>query len=100
MVTTGRLESLLSKNLDLPDVVWHCLRTEADHELRVALICLLTAALAEKGSAALRRGHIIIDIQPRPDGTAKPYQVRQVLSTVSGVFQNVSAAVLGGLGKE
>jgi hypothetical protein len=39
MVTTGRLESLLSKNLDLPDVVWHRLRAEIDHELRAALIC-------------------------------------------------------------
>ena len=26
---------------------------EADHELRAALICLLTAALAEKGTAAI-----------------------------------------------
>jgi hypothetical protein len=51
MVTSGRLESLLSKNLDLPDVVWHQMRTEADHELRAALICLLTAALADKGTA-------------------------------------------------
>jgi hypothetical protein len=53
MVTTGRLESLLSRNLDLPDVVWHRLRTETDHELRAALICLLTAALADKGAAAV-----------------------------------------------
>jgi hypothetical protein len=53
MVTTGRLEWLLSKNLDLPDVVWHRLRTEADHELRAALICLLTAALAHDGTAAI-----------------------------------------------
>jgi hypothetical protein len=53
MVTTGRLESLLSKNFDLPDVVWQRLRIEADHELRAALICLLTAALAEKGTAAI-----------------------------------------------
>ena len=53
MVTTGRLESLLSENLDLPDVVWHRLRSETDHELRAALICLLTAALADKGTAAI-----------------------------------------------
>ncbi len=53
MVTTGRLESLLSRNLDLPDVVWHRLRSETDHELRAALICLLTAALAAKGTAAI-----------------------------------------------
>jgi hypothetical protein len=51
MVTTGRLESLLSRNLDLPDVVWQSLRPETDHELRAALICLLTAALAAKGTA-------------------------------------------------
>jgi hypothetical protein len=52
MVTTGRLESL-SRNLDLPDVVWNRLRSETNHELRAALICLLTAALAEKGTAAI-----------------------------------------------
>ena len=46
MVTTGMLESLLSESLDLPDVVSHRLRYETDHELRAALICLLTAALA------------------------------------------------------
>jgi len=53
MVTTGSLESLLSRNLDLPDVVWNRLRSETNHELRAALICLLTAALAEKGTAAI-----------------------------------------------
>ena len=53
MVTTGRLESLLSKTLDLPDVVWQRLRSESDHELRAALICLLTAALAARGTAAI-----------------------------------------------
>jgi hypothetical protein len=42
MVTSGRLESLLSRNLDLPDVVWNRLRSETNHELRAALICLLT----------------------------------------------------------
>jgi hypothetical protein len=42
-----------SKTLDLPDVVWHRLRSETDHELRAALICLLTAALAAKGTAAI-----------------------------------------------
>ena len=52
-VTTGSLESLLSRNLDLPDVVWNRLRSETNHELRAALICLLTAALAEKGTAAI-----------------------------------------------
>jgi hypothetical protein len=39
--------------LDLPDEVWQRLRYEADHELRAALICLLTAALADKGTAAI-----------------------------------------------
>jgi hypothetical protein len=53
MVTTGRLESLLSENLDLPEIVWQSLRSETDHELRAALICLLTAALASNGSAAI-----------------------------------------------
>ena len=53
MVATGRLESLLSKGLDLPDEVWQRLRSETDHELRAALICLLTAALAEKGTATI-----------------------------------------------
>jgi hypothetical protein len=53
MVTTGRLKLLLSESLDLPDVVWHRLRTETDHELRAALICLLTAALADKGTVAI-----------------------------------------------
>jgi hypothetical protein len=53
MVTTGRLKSLLSRNLDLPDLVWNRLRSETNHELRAALICLLTAALASKGTAAI-----------------------------------------------
>ena len=53
MVTSGRLVSLLSKNLDLPDVVWQNLRSETNHELRAALICLLTTALADKGTAAI-----------------------------------------------
>jgi hypothetical protein len=43
----------MSKSLDLPDAIWHRLRYETDHELRAALICLLTAALAEKGTAAI-----------------------------------------------
>jgi hypothetical protein len=53
MVTTGRLESLLARNLDLPDVVWNRFRSETNHELRAPLICLLTAALAEDGTAAI-----------------------------------------------
>lgn len=39
VVATGRLEKLLSRNLDLPDVVWKSLRSETYHELRAALIC-------------------------------------------------------------
>jgi hypothetical protein len=39
--------------LELPDVVWQRLRSEANHEKRAALICLLTAGLAEKGTAAI-----------------------------------------------
>jgi hypothetical protein len=53
IVTSGKLESLLSKNLDLPDIVWNGLRSETNHELRAALICLLTAALAAKGTATM-----------------------------------------------
>jgi hypothetical protein len=53
VVTTGRLESLLSKGLNLPEVVWQRLRSETDHELRAALVCLFTAALAEKGTATI-----------------------------------------------
>jgi hypothetical protein len=49
----GKFESLLSKTLDLPDVVWHRLRSETNHELRAALICLLTATLADNGTAAI-----------------------------------------------
>jgi len=52
MVKTGRSESLLSKKLHLADVVWHHLRSETDHELR-ATLCLLTAALATKGTATI-----------------------------------------------
>ena len=43
----------MSKSLDLPDVVWRRLRSETDHDLRAAIICLLTAALADKGMAAV-----------------------------------------------
>ena len=67
LVTTGRLKSVLSESLGLPNVVWHRLRSETDHELRAALICLLTAALAaarRQSSAKLKaagsgchRGH-------------------------------------------
>jgi len=52
-VTTGRLESLLSKKLDLSEEVWRSVRLETNHELRAALICLLTAALAVQGTATI-----------------------------------------------
>ena len=50
---TGRLESMLSKSLQLPDEVWRSLGSERDHELRAALICLLTAALAARGNPTI-----------------------------------------------
>jgi len=53
MVTPGLLESVLSKSLYLPDEVWRHLRSETDHELRAALICLLTAVLAAQGTATI-----------------------------------------------
>ncbi|HEY0791493.1 MAG TPA: hypothetical protein VGD78_10560 [Chthoniobacterales bacterium] len=53
MVTTGRLEGVPSSSVDLPEAVWHRLRLETDHELRAALICLLTAVFAEQGTAAV-----------------------------------------------
>jgi hypothetical protein len=53
MVTSGRLESVLSKSLELPQEVWRRLSSETDHELRAALISLLTAALAAQGTAAI-----------------------------------------------
>jgi hypothetical protein len=53
MVASGRLESVLSKHLELPQEVWRRLSSETDHELRAALICLLTAALAAQGAAAI-----------------------------------------------
>jgi predicted nuclease with RNAse H fold len=49
--TTGRLESILASRLDLPREVWDWVRTERNHELRAALICLLTAAFAAQGAA-------------------------------------------------
>ena len=33
LVTTGRLESVLSRTLELPDEVWRRLGSERDHEL-------------------------------------------------------------------
>jgi hypothetical protein len=60
MVTTGRLESLLSQNSDLPDVVWQRLRSETDHELRAALICLLTVG---RSTGRERHGAIIGEVE-------------------------------------
>jgi len=37
----------------MPDAFWVRLRAEKDHELRAALICLLTAALAAQGTATI-----------------------------------------------
>ena len=53
VVTTGRLKTALSKCIELPSEVWRRLAGERDHELRAALICLLTAALAATGTAAI-----------------------------------------------
>jgi hypothetical protein len=53
MVTSGRLKSLLSESIDLPGVAWASLQSETNHELRAALICLVTAAIAAKGTAAI-----------------------------------------------
>jgi hypothetical protein len=53
IATTGRLESVLSQSLDMPGDFWSRLRTDKDHERRAALICLLTAALAAQGTAAI-----------------------------------------------
>jgi len=53
VVKTGNLEATLSRSLELPAEVWRCLKSETDHELRAALICLLTAAVAVQGTAAV-----------------------------------------------
>jgi hypothetical protein len=53
VVNTGCLEATLSRSLDLPADVWSRLRSERDHELRAALICLLTAGLAAQGTATV-----------------------------------------------
>lgn len=52
-VTSSNVESKLSKQLDLPDEVWSRLRMEKHHERRAALICLLTAAVAARGTATV-----------------------------------------------
>lgn len=48
VASTDLLESKLAESLLLPDEVWRRIRVEQDHELRAALICLLTAALAAR----------------------------------------------------
>jgi len=50
---SGRLKTLLSPLLSMPDEVWQRLRDEKDHEKRAALICLLTAGLADVGKAEI-----------------------------------------------
>jgi hypothetical protein len=50
-VGSGRVKSTLSPAVHLPDEVWHQLSVETDHELRAALVCLLTAAFAAQGIA-------------------------------------------------
>lgn len=52
-VGTGGLKSVLSGELDLPEEVWCELRAQSDHELRAALVCLLTAAFAAHGTASI-----------------------------------------------
>lgn len=53
MATTGKLELALSNTLKLPDEVWRRLKSETNHELRAALVCLLTAALAARRKASV-----------------------------------------------
>ena len=48
----NRLTTVLSVELDLPAQVWDRLISEDDHELRAALVCLLTAAFVAHGSAS------------------------------------------------
>jgi len=50
-VGSKRMKSTLSQALHLPHEVWQQLSGQTDHELRAALICLLTAAFAAQGSA-------------------------------------------------
>lgn len=51
VATNSSVRSALSKSLDLPGDVWHSFDTQCDHELRAALVCLLTAAFAAQGKA-------------------------------------------------
>ena len=49
---SGGLQSAFL-NAELPDEVWQRLRADTNRERRAALICLLTAAFAAKGTAAV-----------------------------------------------
>jgi hypothetical protein len=53
IVVSGILESRLSPVMHMPADVWQRLKSESDHELRAALICLLTAELAKTGVAEI-----------------------------------------------
>lgn len=53
VAASGKLEEALSRLIPLPVTVWRQLREETDHELRAALICLLTAAIAAVGEATV-----------------------------------------------
>ena len=52
-VSSGNLELKLSKELNLPAKMWHRLRVEKHNERRAGLICLLTAAIAARGTATV-----------------------------------------------
>jgi|SRR5580704_9595425 hypothetical protein len=50
-VGSEKVRSTLSQAVHLPKEVWHQLSSQMDHELRAALVCLLTAAFAAQGNA-------------------------------------------------
>jgi len=53
LVTSCKLEVLLSADLELSVAIWGRLKTETHHDKRAALICLLTAAFAAKGTGTM-----------------------------------------------
>jgi hypothetical protein len=53
IIPVCHLKNFAIISLELPAEVWSRLSSETDHELRAALICLLTAALAAQGNAAI-----------------------------------------------
>jgi hypothetical protein len=53
VVSMGRLESVFAGRPELPEELRQFLREQIDHELRAALICLLTAAFAFFGTGAV-----------------------------------------------